>query len=1104
MNTLLYPRNVSKRRHSRASFIRIFSRMVVLCIGIPICICIFSSCDLFNLSVPDYINKYANSAAGGDYKFISNTNGTAPNNKDLHIIKPGEPTALDIILRNPRPYKLLPAMEYWNDGEEKWKNINDDDPWGFPVDAAYNHKEPDRIRVTIGTDTSYPVIYPTIYKMRVTLTDSDTELPYAPYELPLMKCSQNPPEPRIIDVLPAAGGGLILQWTLAYSDPAVASDVSDAVKMTISCSLGSETHTKNYDDPPPFWNNTSGNGTLDDPYISTIFPGESVPAGPLNLNVFNEDDMISRAPSFYYTDSAVVYVSNNGTGSGMAGEYPTTLSAIFNDSNEFIIRYSNIRIIFIEDITSSSNYTVPQGKTISMEPTNAKDIIVTQNASGSFIDAGSGESLIFRGSVTGNRTLTFMGRNGNEAALVAVNGGTFTMQNGASIAGNTNTSPGNGGGVYVSGGTFEMNGGDITGNTALNGGAVYVGGGTFRMNAGTIGGDESAISGLGNTADSGGGVYVSGSGIFEMNGGDITGNKANGTGGSNGGGAVYVTGGTFRMNAGTIGGDESGITGIGNTADSGGGVYVAASGTFEMNGGIIEGNKAGETDVSNGGGVYVSGAIFRMNGGSIGKNCPNEAVNGGGVYLNNGTMTMGKDAKVTGNTVEKYGGGIFLEDSKLTMGENAEISDNSTTSSSGGGGGIYLRGGEFEMIGGIIGGRGKGNTSFVSGGAVFIESGTFTMSRTAVISGNSTMGTTMGGAVYVGTSPDALFNMLGGIIGGDSSDDANTTGGHGGAVAVDVIGSFTMTGGTIKGNKAGTDRSGGGVYVRGTFTMGGTAKIIDNSAGYGGGAAIERDNHPGGIFTMTGGTIEDNTATNGGGGVYVKNISDDDTARFTMIDGTIKNNQVTAGSGGGVYVINTMSGGDAVFTMQGGIIGGDSSDDANKAQNGGGVYINSGKVTMSGTAKVKYNSAGSNGGGIYVDDDGNFTMANTGTPEISHNNTSYAGGGVHVNSGGSFTMDGGNINENEAREDGGGGGVSVEAGNFILNSGYITRNTGPKGGGVGVYSGTPGAFTMHGGYITGNTADDGGGVYAASLQFFSRPGNNGFISGNTPNDINEP
>ncbi|MHB9293610.1 hypothetical protein Holit_02737 [Hollandina sp. SP2] len=89
-------------------------------------------------------------------------------------------------------------------------------------------------------------------------------------------------------------------------------------------------------------------------------------------------------------------------------------------------------------------------------------------------------------------------------SAVVVSNGTFTM-NGGEISGNTATSY-RGGGVYVSNGAFTMNGGEISGSTASDGGGVYVSTGTFTMNGGEISGNT--------TSYGGGGVYVYGTGTF--------------------------------------------------------------------------------------------------------------------------------------------------------------------------------------------------------------------------------------------------------------------------------------------------------------------------------------------------------------------------------------------------------------------------------------------------------------------------------------------------------------------------------------------------------------------------------------------------------------
>ena len=189
---------------------------------------------------------------------------------------------------------------------------------------------------------------------------------------------------------------------------------------------------------------------------------------------------------------------------------------------------------------------------------------------------------------------------------VQIEGGTFTM-NGGEISGNDSFI--DGGGVYVrSGGEFNMAGGTIGVNEASNnGGGVSVSGGVFTMTGGTIKGNKAASGG-------GGGVYVTITGTFTMTGGTISGNQA--SGGSNGGGGVYLDDGSFTMNSGTITQNTAGV--------SGGGVYVD-NGSFTMNGGTITGNTA----TISGGGVKVSGGIIDGPGlsGVTGNYAPPETVN---------------------------------------------------------------------------------------------------------------------------------------------------------------------------------------------------------------------------------------------------------------------------------------------------------------------------------------------------------------------------------------------------------------------------------------------------------------------------------------------
>jgi hypothetical protein len=496
----------------------------------------------------------------------------------------------------------------------------------------------------------------------------------------------------------------------------------------------------------------------------------------------------------------------------------------------------------------------------------------------------------------------------------------------------------NGGGVYVDGnGSFTMNGGIISGNTATaGGGGVYVAGsGSFTMNGGIIGGTTENK----NAATNGGGVFVTGYGSFTMNEGTISGNSAGGVFGGSGGGVYFAGSGSFIMNGGIIGGTAENK----NTASSnGGGVYFAGTGEFTMNGGTVSGNSAGGglDGSGGGGGVYFAGSgSFIMNGGTVSGNSAGGGLDGsgGGVYVTDGNFTMNGQSSVSGNTASGNGGGVYVTGGNFTMNGQSSVSGNSVSSGYGGtsnGGGVYFDGsGNFTMINGTISGNSASsllNGTSNGGGVYFDGSSTFTMSN-GTISGNSANsssgGTSNGGGVYFASS--GSFTMYDGTISGNSASGGsydNTN--NGGGVYV-TSGSFAMYNGTISGNSVSSGRAasisnGGGVYFDGSsFTMSnGTISGNSVSTGYGGASKGGGVYFAGSIFTMSNGTISGNSAssglvdymtpaqsTNTGGGVYVANGS------FAMSNGTISGNSLSSGTlgisnAGGVYFAGT-----GVFTM---------------------------------------------------------------------------------------------------------------------------------------------------------------------------------------------
>lgn len=324
------------------------------------------------------------------------------------------------------------------------------------------------------------------------------------------------------------------------------------------------------------------------------------------------------------------------------------------------------------------------------------------------------------------------------------------------------------------------------------------------------------------------------------------------------GGGVNVRQGALTM-GGTaqIGGSG---TGEGNTAKMGGGVFVTGAGSkLTMTGGKIIGNKAtGAYPSGYGGGVVVEGsATFDMSAGRIvGNTCDGD--HGGGVVVRTG-------ARFTLSGTAQIGGSNPGEANKAGNPNYA-------------GGGVFVDGATFTMLGGSI----MGNAANDGGGVLIRQnSGTATFTlRGGFITGN-TGGN--GGGVRV---DNGTFNMQGGSITGNMAN-------AGGGVNMGG-GTFNMTGGGISGNTA---NAGGGVGAEsGTLNLSGTARIDGNTAkGNGGGVYVE------GAFTMQGGSITGNKATDNyslGGGVFV------DRGIFTMTDGRITGNAAGGGDGMAVYLSN--------------------------------------------------------------------------------------------------------------------------------------------------------------------------------------------------------
>jgi hypothetical protein len=214
----------------------------------------------------------------------------------------------------------------------------------------------------------------------------------------------------------------------------------------------------------------------------------------------------------------------------------------------------------------------------------------------------------------------------------------------------------------------------------------------------------------------------------------------------------------------------------------------------------------------------------------------------------------------------------------------------------------------------------------------------------------------------------------------------------------------------------------------------------------------------GGKLTLgTGVTLTGNESTGNVGGVAVNGGE-------LVLSGGGRIEKMSAGSsdaGGGVRVDN------GKFTINGGIIGGESAADGNSvsgANSGGGVFVNRGILTMnSGTIQSNTAGAEKSGGGVYISD-GTFYLYNG---VIKANAASYSGsepdsesgGGVYISTdyeqGQGFFMSGGTIGGVESGDANtaikGANGVFFVWGKFTLSGGIIRGNVAPGTDNYGVY-----------------------------------------------------
>lgn len=278
-------------------------------------------------------------------------------------------------------------------------------------------------------------------------------------------------------------------------------------------------------------------------------------------------------------------------------------------------------------------------------------------------------------------------------------------------------------------------------------------------------------------------------------------------------------------------------------------------------------------------------------------------------FLTLDDLTVRNGYTVDGGGNEADGGAVFVAEGRSLLLKSVTLTRNQAVRNGGAvantGGRVILRDSRVDKNSAGTGGGGI----HTSGGVVSVHSST--------VNGNRATGGNGGGVASVGGYVTITHSNV---------DKNEAVDGNGGGI--DNGGTADIQSTSVTGNRA--SGNGGGIHNTGTLVVG-RSSINKNTAATGGGI------HNAGSAWIGRSVIKDNTASTGGGG----GLSNEGEATVESSD--IDGNETGAGGLGG-GVLNSV--GNTVLT--------DSTVTKNQASDGGGVYEDSGAVTLNRT-RVKDN-----------------------------------------------------------------------------------------------------------------------------------------------------
>ena len=382
----------------------------------------------------------------------------------------------------------------------------------------------------------------------------------------------------------------------------------------------------------------------------------------------------------------------------------------------------------------------------------------------------------------------------------------------------------------------------------------------------------------------------------------------------------------------------------GNGTSGGGGVRCESA-TINVDSSIVQDNTA-----TQGGGIYANSCSVLVKYSVIAGNT--STVSGGGFGAANSSGLI-RNSEFADN-ISAEGGGLHIWSGSLKVHLN-DIHDNEATTTDttlygagSGGGGIFVYGSipiRYNTI--------DSNTSGYNGGGIFVYQGS------ADIEGNTVTYNTSaedGGGVYTSYHSSNIFS---------NDISYNTALDDGGGLRA-YVGGAIIQDNTFSYNSAADD--GGGIKVSHSYN-----EILDNiltgNSATDGGGGLELDND---TSLVDGNTFTSNTAANGG--AIRSKIPD---GALTITNNSIQSNTATT-AGGGIYIENANYGGDLSHLDL----------YRNKGAYGGGIYVLDSTVDLTNSV-VEANASPTSGGGLYLDG-ASVNIANV----IVFNNYSRGGSGL--------------------------------------------------------------------------------------------------------------